>query len=299
MKTREVSFLRSIGSGLCMGSADAVPGVSGGTIALVVGIYDDFINALSVMIKSPKLLTSKDGRAKIAKALKLLVPLGMGILAGYILIVKLLVGKEHAPGILLRYNSAHICFGFLFGLVLASIPEPMRRIKSISFPHWLMFAAAAAISAWFVGLPHMHSAPEKWMLLIGGAGAISVMLLPGISGSLLLVILGQYAAIGQAVTGRDWPILLTVAAGIAMGIITFVPLLRWLLSKAEAQTMAILAGLMTGSLRALWPFKQYYNPKEGMLANTLEIRDLHWVILAAVAGILTIFVLRRIDMRSH
>ncbi len=292
MERSDVSLPKALISGLCMGTADAVPGVSGGTIALVIGIYDEFIGAISTMISTPKLIRTTEGRGTIVEALKLLVPLGIGLLAGYILVVKLLVGKTEAPGILLQKETAPVCFGFLFGLVLASIPEPLRRIQKWKVSHFVAFAIAAGSAAWFVGLPHLQSEPEKWMLVLGGAGAISVMLLPGVSGSLLLVILGQYAVVGQAVTERNVPVLLTVVGGIVLGVITFVPLLKKLLHSAEAVTMAALAGLMAGSLRALWPYKDFYNPKVGPLSNNGNVHSLHWVVLAALIGVMTVFLLR-------
>ncbi len=290
----------SVGSGLLMGSADAVPGVSGGTIALIIGIYDQFIESLSVMVKSPLLITSADGRAKIKEALALLVPLGVGIVIAYFLVTKLLVGPKDSPGILLRPDTAPACYGFFFGLVLLSIREPWRRIRSAGPAHYGVALLAAAGAALFVGMPYRASEPETWMLLFGGAGAIAVMLLPGVSGSLLLVILGQYATVAGAVHDRDFGLLAVFAAGIGLGIVGFVPLLRFALRRGHDLTMAALTGLMAGSLRALWPWKSHYNPKDvaaGAMKNQGIGDGIHWVVLALILGGTVVWLLTRLEAR--
>lgn len=291
----------SIGSGLLMGSADAVPGVSGGTIALIIGIYDRFIESLSVMVKSPLLVAKPEGRKQIAGALRLLLPLGFGLAVAYYLVTKLLVGPKENPGILLRQDTAPACYAFFFGLVLVSLREPWRRIKDVSAAHFVLAAAGCAAAAIFVGLPHRSSDPETWMLLFGGAGAIAVMLLPGVSGSLLLVILGQYAAVAGAVHDRDLGILGVFFAGLGLGIVSFIPLLRFLLRRHHDLTMAVLTGLMAGSLRALWPWKTHYNPKAtkelGEMANTGIGDGVPLAIGMLVVGGAVVWLLARLERR--
>ncbi|MEM9488749.1 MAG: DUF368 domain-containing protein, partial [Myxococcota bacterium] len=174
----------SVVSGLLMGSADAVPGVSGGTIALIIGIYDRFIESLSTMVKLPVLVRTGEGRRQIGSALQFLVPLGIGVVCAYYAVTKVLVGPKEDPGILLRAETAPICYGFLFGLVLVSLREPWRRIDSPGAVHILLAVLGCAIAAGFAAMPHRDGDPALWMIALGGAGAISVMLLPGISGSL-------------------------------------------------------------------------------------------------------------------
>lgn len=274
----------SLASGLLMGSADAVPGVSGGTIALIIGIYDRFIDALTSVVKAPLLVRSKAGRAEVVEALSLLVPLGVGVLCAYYLVTKLLVGPQESPGILLRQSTAPICYGFFFGLVLVSLREPWRRIASPGIPHIVLALAGCVAAAVFIGLPYRQSDPALWMIALGGAGGVTVMLLPGISGSLLLVILGQYAAVAGAVHDRNVVLLLVFAAGIAGGVIVFVPFLRFLLHHFHDLTMAALTGLMAGSLRALWPYKSNYAPKVGPMDNVGIGDNLALVLLAMAAG---------------
>lgn len=284
-------------SGLLMGSADAVPGVSGGTVALIVGIYDRFIESLATMVRAPLLLGSAAGRARLGRALALLVPLGAGLVIAYYVITKLLVGPEESPGVLLRPGTAPVCYGFFFGLVLVSLREPWRRIRAPGAVHVLAALAGCALAAVFVGLPHRAGEPALWMLLLGGAGAIAVMLLPGVSGSLLLVILGQYATVAGAVHDRNLPVIAVFLAGIALGVIFFVPLLRYFLGNHHDLTMAALTGLMAGSLRALWPYKDNYAPKAGPMVNVGIGDHLLYVVLAAVAGGAVVWLLAMLERR--
>lgn len=280
-----------------MGSADAIPGVSGGTIALIIGIYDRFIESLSTVVRAPLLLRSAGGRTRLADALGLLVPLGIGLLIAYYLGTKILVGPKDNPGLLLRSDTAPLCYGFFFGLVLVSLREPWRRIDGPGVAHALLAVAAAAAAAVFVGLPHRSAEPETWMLALGGAGAITVMLLPGVSGSMLLVILGQYATVAGALHDRDLLVIAVFGGGMVAGIIMFVPLLRHLLRRHHDLTMAALTGLMAGSLRALWPYKSNYAPKAGPMLNQGIGDDLVLVIAAALAGGAVVWLLAMLERR--
>ena len=111
----------SLGAGLLMGAADSVPGVSGGTIALVVGVYERLIDCLAVVVRAPALLRSTEGRARLREALAFLVPLGVGVLAAYYVGTKLLVGPTDAKGWLRRADTAPLCYAFFFGLVIAIV----------------------------------------------------------------------------------------------------------------------------------------------------------------------------------
>lgn len=291
----------ALASGLLMGSADAVPGVSGGTIALIIGIYERFIGALATFVRAPALLRSREGRQQLGQALALLVPLGIGVAIAYFVVTLVLVGPTDKPGWLRKPETAPMCYGFFFGLVLLSLGEPWRRIKTRTAGCWVAAAVAAAAAAWFVGLPYATQAPQTWMLIYGGALAISVMLLPGVSGSLLLVILGQYTTVASAAHDLDFVRLGAVALGVLLGLALFVPLLRKLLRRHHDLTMAALTGLMAGSLRALWPWKSGYELKASRLDNVGVGDSWPWVLVAAVAGALCVRGLalleRRIDKR--
>lgn len=290
----------TLASGLLMGGADAVPGVSGGTIALIIGIYERFIDALGTMVRSPLLIANREGRARLKSALGLLVPLGVGILISYYLVTKILVGPEDDPGWLLRDDRAPICYAFFFGLVLFSLREPWRRISKVTPAHIGAAVAGCAAAALFVGLPYRTGEPAMWMIGLGGAGAIAVMLLPGVSGSLLLVILGLYTTVAGAVHDRDLGILAVFVIGMGLGVATFVPFLRYLLRARHDLTMAVLTGLMAGSLRALWPWKTHYDPKAvelGPMENTGIGDLLPWVLVAFAAGGGIVWLLAMLERR--
>jgi putative membrane protein len=295
--------VRSVFLGLAMGSADAVPGISGGTVALLLGFYGSLLHALSVMIASPKKLRSAEGRSEIFAALTFLVPLGVGVLSAYWLATRLLVGKTESPGLLRSAESAPYLYGFFTGLVILSAWKVWIRVPRPRAGEWLGALAGCAFAALFVGLPHVQGEPPLWALVPGGAAAISVMLLPGVSGSLLLVILGQYTVVSAAVHDRDLVVLLVFLSGIALGACLFVPFLRRLLARHPRPTLSVLTGLMMGSTRALWPWKDQYDPKAGELSNHLGVLDggplaFLGVLLAALVGAGAVLLLEWLERRA-
>jgi putative membrane protein len=287
----------SFASGLLMGAADAVPGVSGGTIALIIGVYERFVESLSNVVKAPILVRTPEGRARIAAALQLLVPLGLGLVAAYYLATKLLVGPTDNPGILRRPDTAPLCYGFFFGLVLISIREPWRRIQTHGPSRIAAFAVGAAAALWFSGLPQSTAEPPTWHLLWGAACAVAIMLLPGVSGSMFLVIVGQYTTIAAAVHDRDLGKIAVFVVGLGIGVALFVPVLRFLLRRFHDFTMAGLTGLMAGSLRALWPWKVGYDPKSGPITNVGVGDGVPWVLLALLAGAAVALLLQQLERR--
>jgi putative membrane protein len=280
-----------------MGGADAIPGVSGGTIALILGIYDLFIESLHQVVSAPIALFKPEQRPKVLAALRFLVPLGIGVAIAYFLATKLLVGKTESPGLMIRPDTAPACYAFFFGLVLLSIREPWRRIKNAGAGHYIAALLGCAAAAVFAGLPHASQEPATWMLFLGGAGAISVMIMPGVSGSLLLVILGQYQTIVSAVHDRNFGVVGVFFLGIGCGVLLFVPTLRLLLKRHHDLTMAALTGLMAGSLRALWPWKTSYDIKQAQMVNTGIGDHLPLVLAAAIAGAGVVYLLTRLERR--
>ena len=294
--------------GLCMGAADAVPGVSGGTIALVLGVYQRLIDSIAVILKAPVLLRDRDGRGALLRALGFLLPLALGVATAYWLGTRLLVGPTDSKGLLRRDETAPLCYAFFFGLVLFSLHEPWRRIARVDARCVVAAVLACIVTAWAVGLEHAQREPETWMLLYGGAMAVAVMLLPGISGSLMLLVIGQYTAITTAVhdltgDGDRGAAAVRVGVflgGIALGLALFVPVLRALLRRHRDVTLAALTGLMAGSLRALWPWKSHYDIKDvaaGHMANVGVGPNWPWVLLFAALGALAVWLLRRLEMR--
>lgn len=298
--TAPLSAPAAVGCGLLMGAADAVPGVSGGTIALILGIYERFIGALATAVRLPWAVWSAAGRHDLRGALRLLIPLGLGVAIAYYGATKLLVGRGDEVGLLQDSATAPLCYGFFFGLVLVSLREPWRRIRNHGLPVLAAAIVGGLAAALFTGLPYAQEAPETWMLLYGGALAICVMLLPGVSGSLMLVILGQYQAVVEAVHDRNLPRIVVFAAGLILGVALFVPLLRRLLARHHDVTMGTLTGLMAGSLRALWPWKSNYDPKVAPMTNVapdLDAASLLGVAAALLVGGSVIFLLGRLESR--
>ncbi len=246
--------------GFCMGCADVVPGVSGGTMAFILGIYEELIESIKKL--SSKEMLSALFSFNIKKVFEvapwqflgsLLIGIGLAIVS----LAKFLEwALEEHPELL---------WSFFFGLVLASIYAVAKR-KTAWTPGSMTAIVVGTVAAYIiVGLVPLQTPDAAWFLFLSGAIAICAMILPGISGSFLLVIMGKYETILGAVNERDVVVLGTVAAGCAVGILTFAQILSWLFKHFHNLTISVLIGLMAGSLRKIWPWK-----------NTLEsITDRH------------------------
>jgi putative membrane protein len=239
--------------GFCMGTADIVPGVSGGTIALVLGIYERLVanvrQAAAVVgwllrINGPRVWRSFQ-RLEFA----FLVPLVSGI---GLAIVVLSRGLGH----LLDEYPVEMSALF-FGLVAASAGAVWERMKTRDAIRLVLAAVTAAAA--FVALGYRGDVvadPAWWFILVSGACAICAMILPGISGSFILLILGMYDNILDAVNDRDFAMLGIFVAGAAAGLALFAPVLSTGLKRHHDAVMAVLIGLMVGSLRVLWPWPE-------------------------------------------
>ncbi len=276
-----------LGAGVLMGSADAIPGVSGGTIALILGIYSRLVEGIARVLNGHKALRDAQARRALWAALRFLIPLGVGIVTALYVGTRLLVGPQDAPGWLRQADTAPLCYAFFFGLVLMSLREPLRRVSVRRPSGWMLAGVTALGAAWFVGLPYASQAPDPWMLVPGGALAIAVMLLPGVSGSLLLLVLGQYTTVAGALHDRDMGVLGLFLLGVLLGLLFFIPFLRWLLARYHDATLMALTGLMAGSLRALWPWKSHYDVKDsaaGMMENVAASTPSVGLLVAFVLG---------------
>ncbi len=276
-----------------MGSADAVPGISGGTVALVIGLYRRLIDSIATVLEYPRRRDFEALRAPLA----FLLPLGLGMAVAYWLVSWLLIGPESNPGILLRETTAPLCYGLFSGLVAVSLREPWRRIDAPQREH-LAFAGAGAVATFVVlGLPFATSTPAGWMLPVGGALALTAMLLPGVSGSLVLVMLGQYATIAGAVHDLRLAPLLWFGSGGLVAALVVVPRLQRLLIERPGRTLAVLTGVMAGSLRALWPWKASYDVRAGDLSPQFVGENWPEVALAALLGGTLVLALERLSRR--
>jgi len=236
--------------GFCMGAADVVPGVSGGTMAFILGIYEELIEAIrSFDLRSLKLLlTFKAGAFFNSISWKFLLALGAGILTAIFTLARLLAWLLH--------NTPVLIWSFFLGLILASVLTVSRRVKAWQPITWVTLMSGLIGIYLLVGLVPGTTPNDLWFLFVSGAVAICAMILPGISGSFILVLMGKYQYILEAVNERDFLILFIVAAGACVGIAVFSRLLGWLLHRYHDLMVAFLTGLMLGSLRKVWPWKE-------------------------------------------
>lgn len=251
MRTSFRAALTHYAQGLLMGSADIIPGVSGGTMALIVGIYERLIDAISHLF-SAALWLARFQFANVRLALSqvswgLIVPLGLGIATA------LVVGARLIPHLLETYPAP--MRGLFFGLIAGSLAIPWRRIGRTT-PGLVGLALLGAVGAFFlVGLPPATVDDPALPVVFGAAMiAICAMILPGVSGAFFLLVMGLYEPTLRAVNDRNVLYVLVFMAGAALGLGLFSKLLDWLLEHRHDATMAVLVGLMAGSLRALWPW---------------------------------------------
>jgi len=239
-----------------MGSADIVPGVSGGTMAFILGIYEDLLDAVhNSGVAALTLVRLREGLHHIPW--KFILPLGLGI---GVAIFSLAEGLHW----LLETHPTFI-WSFFFGLVLGSVIVVRKRIPAWQPAH-LLLAAAFSVSAFLlVGLIPVNTPDTPLYLFLSGALAICAMILPGISGAFILVLLGKYDAVLRAVISLDLLTLGLVGAGAVAGLLSLARVLRWTFNQHRDWTIAALVGLMLGSLRKLWPWKSFATLEDGFL----------------------------------
>ena len=236
--------------GFAMGVANVIPGVSGGTIALLTGIFERLINALkSFDVEAVRLLLKfkfKEFARHVDFGFLVAVFLGVGV--SIVSVAKLLE-------FLFQSYPVYV-WSFFFGLILVSVWFVGKSIDKIDAPAAVSFVAGAVVA---FGLSVMNPATENtafWYLIICGAVAICSMILPGLSGSFVLILMGNYQLIMiYAVSHFDMGIIIPVGIGVVVGLLAFSHFLSWLLSRYTRQTMAVLTGFIFGSLGTIWPWK--------------------------------------------
>lgn len=250
-----------------MGAADVVPGVSGGTIAFITGIYEELIDSIRrIDLRAVKLFFTLRWGAfwKQINGSFLLAVVG-GIAVSVFSLAKLMTW-------LLEHHPIYI-WSFFFGLIIASSVLVAREIKRWNIGSVLALAAGAAV-AYFITVTSPAETPDTWwFILLSGAIAVCAMILPGISGAFILLLLGKYAYILGAVSTLNIGVLLLFIVGAAAGIISFSHLLSWLLKNHHSLTIATLTGFMVGSLNKVWPWKETletYADSHGVLRPLVE-----------------------------
>ena len=265
-KNEPKSWTTTFGFGLLMGAADAVPGVSGGTIALIIGIYQKLISSISTCLDFVKDKFPSHSRSELYSTFNFLFPLGCGMLCSYYVVTKILVGPDDSPGLLRQDSTGPYIFSFFFGLVLFSIREPWRYVPTPELKHYVLAVVGVLMVFIYTSFTLESDSDSKVMLIVGGMFAFTAMLLPGVSGALVLLTLGQYNSIASSFHGGGLEPLMYLILGGIIGLFTFVPVMKYMIDQYLDNTMAMLAGLMCGSLITLWPWKESYDG-EGLSPN--------------------------------
>lgn len=292
MSSRRRSVLANGLRGLLMGSFDVVPGISGGTVALVVGIYERLIASIRAVVDAGLAVLRRDP-ARLQRALRevdwlLILPLVAGIAIAIVSLARViepLLDEETGSPVEAR--------AVFFGLICGTLIVPWRRAGGLRGGRWALAVLAAALAFVVSGLPETEVTDPALIAVFGAAMvAICAMILPGVSGSFILLALGMYAPTLAAVNDRDLVYLVVFAAGAALGLGAFSKALGWLLEHRHEATMAVLLGLMTGSLRAVWPYLDSDRglqapPDAGTLAGELALA------LGAFALVLTLIEVAR------
>lgn len=239
--------------GMAMGAADIVPGVSGGTIALIAGIYERLINAIGSIGPNLWQVYREQG------GIKGLMAIWRHIDATFLLVLVLGIATSFATlagfiKYLLDYQPLLI-WSFFFGLVVATVGILLTEIKQWNIARTLLFIVGIIAAVTISSLPPMTTEPSLVYIFFAGAIAICAMILPGISGSFILLLLGVYDRVLQAVHDLNLTVMITLMAGMVTGLLLFTRALKWLLSRYYQGTLALLTGFIAGSLVKVWPWK--------------------------------------------
>ncbi|PSQ68227.1 MAG: DUF368 domain-containing protein [Bacteroidetes bacterium QH_2_67_10] len=280
-----MSTLTHFAQGLLMGGSDAIPGVSGGTMALIVGIYRRLIDSISRCVSMALAAVRFDAEARRRHFREvewaLVLPLAAGILMAFA------VATQVIPYLLDAYPEQ--MRGLFFGLVAASVAIPWMRIRTPKVWYAVLGVAFAAAAYALVGLPQQSAAdPSLWRVFLSASVAICAMILPGVSGAYLLHALGVYEGLFRHLGNLDVIYFLAFGGGAVFGLGAFSKVLDWFLEHYHDATMAALTGLMAGALRALWPWQTEARellPPAAPLWSPVALFALGFVFVAVIAWI--------------
>lgn len=311
MITRRLSdFGVLVLKGMGMGAADVVPGVSGGTIAFITGIYEELINSIKNINFRTISTLWKEGLPAFWKAVNgnFLLSIVAGILISVLSLARIL---EY-----LLVNHPVLIWSFFFGLIIGSAIFVARSIEKWNIGTFISLLAGIAIAWIITSFTPAETSEAYWFIFLAGALAICAMILPGISGSFILLLLGKYQFVLSALNEGRISVIAVLLTGALTGIIAFSHLLSWLLEKFHHLTIALLAGFMIGSLNKIWPWKvtvETYIDSHGEIQpllqdNVLPGRFIYetgtdpqilWAVLLALAGFLLIFLFEGISKKQN
>tara|TARA_R110000764_G_scaffold16508_4_gene46131 strand:+ start:3831 stop:4745 length:915 start_codon:yes stop_codon:yes gene_type:complete len=295
-KLKDYTFISLKGMG--MGIAELVPGVSGGTIAFVTGIYEEFITSINNVNLTTLKVLKEEGFKMFWKKLNgnFLLALLIGMMISIFSLSKLIAW--------LLEDHPIPTWSFFFGLVLASVIFVAKSIKKWNVLAILLFIIGTASAFYITTLPPSASSGSLPFIFFSGAIAICAMALPGISGSFILVLLGSYKTVLEAVNEKDFGIIITFAFGAAFGILSFARVLKWMFTNYKDATLAVLTGFILGSLNKIWPWKNIIEiiqigKKEIIIDENISPfafsgdNQLTFAIVAAIIGFSLIFILEK------
>lgn len=284
-----------------MGAANVIPGVSGGTVAFITGIYERLINALkNIDLAALKLFFSGKFRAFAQKIdLNFLVVLFLGVFVSILSLAKLL---EIAFD---RYET--LTLSFFFGLIIASVIGVSRQISKVTIPVVISFIIGSAIAIGIAFLPPTQSNDSFLYLILCGVVAVCSMILPGLSGSYILLLMGNYLLVLKAISSLEVKILAPIAIGCVIGLVVLSRLLAYLFDKFKNETIAILSGFVFGSLLIIWPWKvtltEMFNGKEKAIGYIWKLPELNlqflFALIFVVIGFFLVFWMDRKSTTSE
>lgn len=290
--------------GIAMGAADVVPGVSGGTIAFISGIYEELITSINNINISLFQTLKKEGLKVAWNKLN-----GNFLLALFTGIFISLFSLATVVSWLLE-NQAVLLWSFFFGLVTASIFFVGKAIEKWNIATIIMLLLGTLIAYFITTLPPNENIDSLPYLFLSGAIAVCAMILPGISGAFILVLLGSYKTILEAVHEKDMKIIVTVALGAIFGLLSFARLLKWMFKNYKNATLAALTGFILGSLPKIWPWKKVLETKtfgeKVIIINEKNIspfafegdNQLIFAITLAIIGFSLIFILEKVASKE-
>ena len=248
MKDAALSFAK----GFCIGAADVVPGVSGGTMAFILGIYRRLIDAIRAFDAAlVRLLLARRFRQAIEHVdLALIAPLALGIFAALLFFTRVVPLPQ------LIETHPDLVYGLFFGLIVASIVVLVRSVEGVRPVEWTATLTGAAIGFGAVNLVPVSTPDAPWFVALCGALAVSAMLVPGVSGSFVLLILRKYAYVFDGIGRLDPGVVIPFAIGVIAGLMAFSRVLAWLLREWSRVTLLAICGLLIGSLWVVWPFQE-------------------------------------------
>ncbi len=293
-----ISSLAIIVRGVLMGIADSIPGVSGGTVAMIVGIYERLIGAISNFgLDFVKMVLKGHWKAAwkhvdLGFLLTLILGIAIGLGSFSVLITHLLA--HHLP----------VTFACFMGMILASVVILYRQISQKTILNIIAMAIGAVAAYYITSIPQVQGNDGNLLyIFVCGAIAICAMILPGISGSYILLILGEYHLIIHRVkelaqgrtTVSDFITLCVFGCGCALGLLFFSRFLKYLLKHYHSVTLAVLTGFMLGSLRCLWPFQEMVEEEFKMLQmSSFTTTEQIYVLIALIAGLAVVLLLEKI-----